>query len=71
MRYHIYLMTDSEGCSSLLSTRPLPWRTLRELPGLLVLPRGSYVRLEHALAVCDEIEAIQKELAAEPADTAS
>ena len=43
----------------------------RELPGLLVLPRGSYVRLEHALAVCEEIEAIQEELAAERSNRAS
>jgi hypothetical protein len=65
MRHYVYLITDRDGCSPLLAIRPLPWRLLRELPGFLVLPRGSYVRLEHALAVCEEIEAVEEELAAE------
>jgi hypothetical protein len=45
--------------------RPLPWRLLRKLPGFLVRPRGSYVRLDHALAECDEIVAVEDELAEE------
>jgi hypothetical protein len=72
MCYHVYLVTDARGCSPLLSTRPLPWQTLRELAdGFLILPRGSYVRVDRALEECAEIEAVNDELSTEQCSAAA
>lgn len=65
MPYHVYLLSDADGCSPLLTTRPLPWRRLRQLDGLLMLPRGSFVRLDHALEAVEQILDVEEELRVE------
>jgi len=59
-------MSDLDGCSPVLTTRPLPWRVLRQLDAsFLVLPHGCYARIEHALDACAEIMRVEEELATE------
>lgn len=68
MRFHLYLVTDRTGCSPMLTTRPLPWRALREAdPGFLVRPQGSYARLNCALERFAETLAVEDELRTEGA----
>lgn len=60
MRYHVYLVTDPNGCWPLIMNCALPWRTMRgDL--LLVYPRGNYTNLQLALVVADEIRTVAAE----------
>jgi hypothetical protein len=46
---HVYVLTDDTGSWPLLTFHELPWQALRT-PPLTLLPLGTFVLLDHALA---------------------
>ncbi len=60
MSYHVYLLTDPNGCWPLITNCALPWKAMRsEL--LLICPRGHYSTLQLALVVAEEIRSVAAE----------
>jgi hypothetical protein len=57
MSYHVYLITDVEGCWPLIAHSALPWRDMRT-DLLLVYPRGDFEHIEDALALASVIRAV-------------
>lgn len=70
MRYHVYLVTDPNGCWPLITNCALPWETMRR-DLLLVYPRGSYANLQLALVVADEIRTVAAEQHGTPLERAA
>jgi hypothetical protein len=60
MSYHLYLVTDPNGCWPLLSETPLPWRSMRT-DYLLIFPRGRFGTMEEALEAAAEVRRIAAE----------
>jgi hypothetical protein len=70
MSYHVYLVTDPNGCWPLITNCAIPWKAMRgDL--LLVYPRGSYTTLQLALVVADEIRTVAAEQEGTPLQRAA